>query len=68
MQREFKVGDLVKTSYGYHSGKSIGIIIETESDVCRVAWCCKTKKGALLMKDTHSYTSLYTPGEKNETR
>ena len=66
MQQKLKVGDLVKASYGYHSGKSIGIIIETESDVCRVAWRCKTKQGTLHMTETHSYTGIYTPGENSE--
>ena len=66
MQQKLKVGDLVKASYGYHSSKSIGIIIETESDVCRVAWRCKTKQGTLHMEETHSYAGIYRPGEKNE--
>jgi len=64
-QHKVKVGDLVKASYGYHAGKSIGVVLETESDLCKVSWLCRTKKGTFSMEDTHSYTSIYSVGEND---
>ena len=67
MQRKLKVGDLVKASYGYHAGKSIGIIIETESDVCRVVWRCKTKQGTVKILRFNEITAQLKPTFENGT-
>ena len=62
--KNLKVGDLVKASYGFHATGSIGVVIELESDLCKVAWTFQSKGQTFHMEDTHSYTSLFRPGVK----
>lgn len=59
--KNLKVGDLVKASYGFHATGSIGIVIEVESDLCKVAWTCQKRGQVFYMEETHSYTGIYRP-------
>ena len=59
-----KVGDLVKSSCGFHANKSIGIVVELESDLCKIAWTVQYRGQTFQMEETRSYTGIYRPGVK----
>lgn len=62
--KNLKVGDLVKASYGFHARRSIGIVTEIESDLCKVAWTFQKQGQTFQMEETHSYIGIYRPGDK----